>query len=291
MKTWLVMTCLWMASVGILQSPNDKGPTKQNGAGGNSPSNQHRPGTTGSPQSLPPSTVANRNQQIDSAHDTSQAAQSGADIETQRQLAEFTKYLVWVGGIQAFILAGTLLLIWRQANLLQTHAGHLKCLANAAAANAVAAKKSAEVLLEGQRPTIAAAIVGNPTKDLHDRDAPRIQVSISNKGATTAYELTYQSWIELLPFPFIDFTEEADHFASENPYSLYPNHDPVALNIPIRKGLTEAQLKDLRELKVYACVRVRVAFRDAFSPSRYSNFGFYVMREGAGFLPKYNDSN
>ncbi len=78
---------------------------------------------------------------------------------------------------------------------------------------------------------------------------------------------------------------------SENPYSMYPNHDPIILNIPIRNGLSEAQLKDLRELKLYACVRVRVAFRDAFTPTRYSNFGVYVMHEGMGWLPKYNDSN
>lgn len=148
-----------------------------------------------------------------------------------------------------------------------------------------------EAVIEGQRPIIAAAMVGNPTKELHDRDAPRIRIALSNKGITTAYEVTYQSWIELLPFPFADFTGAADHFASENPCSIYPHYDPIILNIPIRNGLSEAQLKDLRELRLYACVRICVTFRDAFSPSRYSNFGFYVMSDGMGWLPKYNDSN
>lgn len=157
--------------------------------------------------------------------------------------------------------------------------------------SAQAALRYVMAFIESQRPIIAAAIVGNPTKELHDREAPRIRVALSNKGATTAYEVTYQSWIELLPFPFTDFTNAADHFMSENPYSMYPNHDPIILNIPIRNGLSEAQLKDLRELKLYACVRVRVAFRDAFTPTRYSNFGVYVMHEGMGWLPKYNDSN
>jgi hypothetical protein len=145
--------------------------------------------------------------------------------------------------------------------------------------------------IESQRPIIAAGIVGNPVRELHDRAAPRITVSLTNTGLTTAYDVTYQSWIELRPFPFTDFTEAADYFSSQSPYSIYPHHDPIILNVPIRAGLSETQLVDLRELRLYACVRIRVAFRDAFSPNRYSNFGLYVMREGMGWLPKYNDSN
>jgi hypothetical protein len=82
--------------------------------------------------------------------------------------------------------------------------------------------KYAEAFIESQRPILAAAIVGNPTKELHDRDAPRITIALSNKGLTTAYEVTYQSWIELLPFPFADFSEAADHFASQHAHSVYP---------------------------------------------------------------------
>ena len=43
--------------------------------------------------------------------------------------------------------------------------------------------------------------------------------------------------------------------------------------------------------RLYACIRIRIAYRDAFSPGRYANFGFYVLHDGLGFLPKYNDAN
>jgi hypothetical protein len=187
------------------------------------------------------------------------------------------KFVTWPEGVTTWAILFTLAAIAGQA--VETRRA------------AQATVRYAEAFIEGQRPIIAAQIVGSATKDLHDRNAPRVRIALSNKGLTTAYEATYQSWIELLPFPFTDFTEGADHFMSENPYSVYPHHDDILLNIPIRKGLSEGQLKDLRDLRLYACVRIRVAFRDAFSPSRYSNFGFYVTHEGAGFLPKYNDSN
>lgn len=87
------------------------------------------------------------------------------DIEIQRQLSKFTKYLVWVGGIQALILGGTLLLIWRQASLMKTHAEHLENLAiaagkNATAAvdNAIAAKTSADALINSERAWVIATI-------------------------------------------------------------------------------------------------------------------------------------
>ncbi len=112
-----------------------------------------------------------------------------------------------------------------------------------------------------------------------------------NRGATTAYDCIYESWIELLAFPFNDFTASADYFKAADRFALYPNHAPVVINIPIRKGLTGAQLSDLKQLRLYACIRIRIAYRDAFSPGRYANFGFYVLHDGLGFLPKYNDAN
>jgi hypothetical protein len=181
------------------------------------------------------------------------------------------KFIAWPEGITTWAILLTLgAIVWQAVETRRA---------------AQATVRYAEAFIESQRPIMAAQIAGNPTKDLHDRDAPRVRVSLSNKGLTTAYEVTYQSWIELLPFPFTDFTDGADHFMSENAYSVYPNHDDIILNVPIRKGLSEDQLKDLRELRLYACVRIRVAFRDAFSPSRYSNFGLDVMREGPGFCP------
>lgn len=153
------------------------------------------------------------------------------------------------------------------------------------------AKMNTQILMEGQRPYIAAEAHGDPTKDLTDREAPRVQISLTNKGVTVAYDCTYESWIELLITPTHDFTASADYFKSSEPFALYPNHVPLILNIPLRKGLTDAQLNDLRKMRLYECIRIRVTYRDAFTPHRYANFGFVVLATGLGFLPKYNDAN
>jgi hypothetical protein len=154
-----------------------------------------------------------------------------------------------------------------------------------------AANLNAQVLMQGQRPYIAAEAHGNPTNDLADRTAPRVQISLMNKGLTVAYDFVYESWIELLPTTTNDFTPAADHFKSSEPLAMYPNHGPLVINIPITSGLTDAQLSDLRHLRLYACVRIRVTYRDSFTQGRYANFGFYVLANGLGFLPKYNDAN
>jgi hypothetical protein len=114
---------------------------------------------------------------------------------------------------------------------------------------------------------------------------------LNNKGVTVAYDCIYESWIELLGSTKDDFSAAADYFKSSEPLALYPNHIPLILNIPLRKGLTEAQLSDLRKMRLYACLRIRVTYRDAFTPHRYANFGFVVLANGLGFLPKYNDAN
>ncbi len=194
----------------------------------------------------------------------------------------FTAHAAMITAGATVLYAAITVLLWRQT----------KRSVDAATKSAEAAKRSAEVLMEGQRPQIAADAHGNPIKDLSDRQSPRVQIALTNQGITPAYDFTYESWIELLPLPFNDFTTSADHFKSTYKATLYPKHTPLIVNIPIRAGLTDAQLSDLRQLRLYACIRVRVAYRDTFSISdRYANFGFYVLLDGLSFLPKYNDSN
>jgi len=41
--------------------------------------------------------------------------------------------------------------------------------------------------------------------------APRIQITLANIGGSTAYNCRYETWTELLPFPFTDFSSRADH--------------------------------------------------------------------------------
>lgn len=156
-----------------------------------------------------------------------------------------------------------------------------------------AMRDNTSAFIESQRPIIAAEAKGHPLEDLSS-DIPRMKIALSNKGTTTAYDCLHESWIELvtkMPDEFEDFSSAADYFKSKNKFSLYPGHDPIVINIPIRRGLSETEREAVRGARLYVCVRVRLSFRDSFAPERYSNFGFWVMYEGMGFLPKYNDSN
>jgi hypothetical protein len=153
-----------------------------------------------------------------------------------------------------------------------------------------AMRDNTRVLTESQRPRVTAKAHGNPTQMLAVAGQPRVEMELSNTGPTPAYDFTYETWIELLPFPFEDFTSGADHFKSGETLVLYPKHQPLIINIPLRTGMTPQQLIDLRKVRIFACIRIRVQYQDRFSrePS-YTNFGFWVQTDGLGFLPRYND--
>jgi hypothetical protein len=156
---------------------------------------------------------------------------------------------------------------------------------------AKAAQLTAKLFMDSQKAQIAGSAHGDPKETLSDSHAPRVEIELLNRGLTPAYNFTYESWIEVLPLPFENFTELADHFSSPEPLTLYPNHDPLVINIPIRGGLTEVQRASIRALKLQVCIRVLARFRDAFGSARTSNFGYIVHPRGLGFLPKYNDAN
>src|SRR5258708_963918 len=99
-------------------------------------------------------------------------ANNSEDIETQRKLVEFTKWLAIVGGLQFLALIVQAIVFWRtlhqvkaQANLMRVHADHLENLvvaskANAEAArnNAIATKDSASALINSERAWVMAEI-------------------------------------------------------------------------------------------------------------------------------------
>jgi len=164
--------------------------------------------------------------------------------------------------------------------------------ANIAERQVNASEQQFKVFLESQRPQIVATAHCDPKQTLADRDAPRVEIAVRNKGLTPAYDFDYESWIEVISGPFQDFSDAADYFKSEDRFVIYSNNQPLILNIPLRKGITEQQLTDLRQLRTQTCLRIRAEYRDAFSPGRrwYANFGFVVLPTGLGFLPKYNDA-
>jgi hypothetical protein len=153
-----------------------------------------------------------------------------------------------------------------------------------------AAKFTAQILIEGNRPHISVTAHGNPPQDLLDPATPRMQLELQNQGLTPAFEVRHESWIEVLKLPFEDFTPAADHFESQDSYMLAPNSRHININIPIRAGLTEYQRADIRAFRSVVCVRVRVAYRDNFTARRrFANFAYWVGHDGLSPLPKYND--
>jgi hypothetical protein len=145
------------------------------------------------------------------------------------------------------------------------------------------------VLTEGQRPRIVATAHGDPRKTLADEHARRVVLEVVNKGSMPATNYGYESWIEVLPFPFEDFTVAADHFKSDTPSVLYPD-TPQLINIPIRGGIRPEDWAEVRRLLKHVCVRLYVEYADPFIPNRrcYANFGFHILPNGLGFLEKYN---
>jgi hypothetical protein len=164
--------------------------------------------------------------------------------------------------------------------------------ASEAAKATEAMQKSTVASVEGQRPIITATVIGSPVVDLMPNNpVKRVRVSLSNCGNTTAYDCLYESWIELLPDPFIDFTASAEHYKSSNGFTLYPGKGEMIVKLPFTKGVPEAQIRDVKAARLYICLRIYLTFRDAFTPKRYTNFGLRIMYEGWETLPKYNDSN
>jgi len=159
--------------------------------------------------------------------------------------------------------------------------------------------KYTHAFIESQRPIIVCDPHEHPFQDLASA-VPRMRLALSNHGSTTAFHCAHESWIEFIPhetgegFEFdrnFTFSASASHFTSENPFSLYPDHKPVIINIPAGKDLSEAEKLAIRRGKLLVCVRLRLTFSDTFNPKRFSDFGFWVMYEGMGYLAKYQDSN
>lgn len=176
---------------------------------------------------------------------------------------------VCLTAVTAVIGLGTLIFVWRQS---------------------IHMRRQLNAFIESQRPQIAAGGYANPSDTLFEK-TPRVLVAIHNTGLTTAYDCTYESWIEVLPAPFVDFTENADYFQSQNRFSLHSKHNPAVLNIPIRKGISQGEYAAINRNEMDVCIRVKVTYRDAFKGKRYANFGYMADAEGFRVLPKYHDSN
>jgi hypothetical protein len=154
---------------------------------------------------------------------------------------------------------------------------------------AEATRMNAEVFWASQRAQIVAEPHDNPAKEILS-DTPRVQLELTNKGMTPAYDVVYETWIEILPRPFVDFTPGATYFKSPDKATMYPD-TPIVINIPLGRDLTQMERTQIKSWDLHTCVRIRAEYRDAREPDRYADFGFHVLAEGLRPLGKFKDAN
>ncbi len=192
----------------------------------------------------------------------------------------------WANWVLVVVGAVTGIAVWRQAN------------ESAKATRAMERSTSAFVI--SQQPIVNCEPIGHPLSDLTE-SVPRMRLGISNKGLTTAFNCQHETWIEFVPhavgsdYDFVDtftFSESATREVSPDCISLYPNTDPIVVNIPAGKPLSADDKAAIKRAQLLVCVRLRLTFSDSFSVGpRFSDFAFLVLYGGMRFLPKYHKSN
>ena len=220
------------------------------------------------------SVSAGNNNKADTEKEKSQEETPGACANANRYLCLILTpanmpaiYLVILGLGGVIVGMGTLGVIEKQTHVME---------------------RQTTALIEGQRPMVYARCHGDATATFADREARRIELALENKGQHRARDLVYETWIEILPFPFVDFTEAATKYKSINPITLYPGDTNFIVNIPIQREVTEEEWAAIRRLMLHVCVRIRISYRDAFGQTT-ADFGYYVTPRGMSYLTKYNN--
>jgi hypothetical protein len=141
--------------------------------------------------------------------------------------------------------------------------------------------------IEAQRPHVYVQANGNPIATISEPDSPRVVLNINNLGATPAYGVTYEKWIEVIRAPFTDFSGNAFHIRATSPVVLLPSK-PLTVNIPIRPMPTPERMRQLQKFESHVCIRMKISYRDSLRSCRCVEFGYRVELNGLGYLPKYN---
>jgi hypothetical protein len=130
-----------------------------------------------------------------------------------------------------------------------------------------------------------------PIQGLAVGQSPRVGWDVVNNGLTPAYECTYETWIAVLPHPFMDFPPSADYFRVSNKSTIYADHVPVGGAIDLSHNLTQNQMNGIQQNLWRLCFRVHLEYRDVFGEQRFANFAYSANDRAIEPLPKYNDSN
>jgi len=150
-------------------------------------------------------------------------------------------------------------------------------------------ERQTQTLVESQRARIVALAHGDVPKTLDNPANRRMEVRLENLGSTPAHDLIYETWIEIIRFPFKDFTSAATHFRSPDPVTVYRTDTPFIINIPLGRPVAEQEWTLVRRADAFVCVRIHLDYADSFGRTSV-DFGYYVTPAGIAFLPKYNNT-
>jgi hypothetical protein len=195
---------------------------------------------------------------------------------------------IWIASFVAIV--GTVVAVCTLIAI-KDEAKEIRDVAKAASDNARAAQTSADAYMVSQR----AQLIGIPMSTVQGFAAgqmPIVAIEIKNTGLTPAYHCSYETWIEVLSVPFVDFSPSADYFKAPFPLTIYPNSPaPVVVNVSLRHALSFAEYLAFPPGHVSLCFRVRIEYEDAFKKPRWAEFGYEFTGQRMGALPKYNDAN
>src|ERR1700674_386206 len=292
----VVATLLCFAIFVVSQASNDKGTEANKGARGTSePSKADRElQRTRGP--LPNETVII---QYPAKHKDT-ADQTNKEIEIQRQLAKFTKYLVWVGVFQFAALIGQAIVFFRQAGIMKQHKVSLEQLARAAADNADAASKNAEFSRLNAAATEQTATAAKVSADVSQKtlvlagetaqkqlrayvcvdsavvkfpqpDVPEAQVSFKNCGQTPAYD--FRGWIHtwFCEHPLKDALPPASNALRKGTEVLPPGRKSIFVANK-KPPLPPQWLALLGTVKFTFYIYGEVYYRDAFGKEQWTKY-------------------
>jgi len=155
-----------------------------------------------------------------------------------------------------------------------------------------AAKVSADAAKLGQRATLLTDFPKHPPTGFTVGGHPSIQVEVTNIGPTVARHCRYDIWKELLPAPFVDFTDQKEIYSVPFPATIFPQaKSRTTITIVLDHALTEKDLFYIEGGQVMFCFRIHFDYEDAFGNKRWSEFGLEFNGQRIGLLPKYNDSD
>jgi hypothetical protein len=154
-------------------------------------------------------------------------------------------------------------------------------------------RKATEAAIEGQRARLVVNLL-DPIPGFNAGQKPIARLHVRNIGSTPAYKASYETWIEVLPLPFTDFSPSADYVKVPYEMAIYPSDvSEVIAGIALQRTLSVQEVISIVQLTTHRlCFRIRLTWEDVFHKSHFANFGFsFAGGKNVESLPRYNDAD